>query len=199
MHYVLVIYPRVDEALVGTIRRKYDPTVDVIAPHLPVVYPVPESIGLDRLSSHIGSVAADTPPFDIRLGRLNRSSDHWLFLTPARGAEDLTQLYWRLHTGVLAEFRAVDGPFVPHVALGHLLRPGATYDWEHPREEDFDTSRYEVAFREAQPLLASSPQRVDTVHLVAVPDEVLEWSGGERAALPRGLRVTDVRTFLLGD
>ncbi len=83
MHYVLLIYPRADAALVGRIRRKYDPTVDVVRPHMPVVYPVPESVGRDSLISHIQAVTADCRPFEIRLGGLCKSPDHWLFLTPA--------------------------------------------------------------------------------------------------------------------
>ncbi len=85
MSYVLLIYPRTDP-LVGRIRRRYDPTVDVVEPHIPVVYPVPESVGRERLISHVQTVAGDCRPFEIRLGGLLRSRDHWLFLTLTQGA-----------------------------------------------------------------------------------------------------------------
>ena len=199
MYYGLHICPNsVDEALVGRIRRQYDPTVDVIAPHVPVVYPVPDGVGRDLLISHIRNVTLACAPFEIRLGALHRSADHWLFLTPVDGKEDLRRLHLRLHTGLLAEFRDADRDYVPHVGLGHFMREGATYDWENPREEDFDAERYEAAVREAQPLLDGPAERIDTLHLVTIPDEVLEWSSGERSTFSRHLRANEVHAFRIG-
>jgi hypothetical protein len=198
MYYGLLIYPSVDEALVGAIRRKYDPTVDVVAPHVPVVYPVPGGVGRDLLISHVRNVTPACAPFEIRLGGLRRSPDHWLFLTPVDGNEDLGRLHLRLHTGLLAEFRATDRDYAPHLGLGHFLRVGATYDWRSPREEDFDAETYGAALREAEPLLAGAPQRIDTLHLVALPDAAVEWFSGERSTFPRDARAEEVCAFTLG-
>jgi 2'-5' RNA ligase len=198
MYYVLLIYPSVDEALVGAIRRRYDPTVDVIAPHVPVVYPVPGGVGRDPLISHVRDVTRACAPFEIRLGALHRSADHWLFLTPVDGNEDLRRLHLRLYTGLLAEFRATDRDYMPHVGLGLFLRAGAAYDWRSPRGEDFDAEAYGVALYEAEPLLASPPERVDTLHLVALPDEVVEWFSGEQTTFPRDSRAEEVCAFTIG-
>ena len=198
MYYVLLIYPSVDEALVGAIRRQYDPTVDVIAPHVPVVYPVLGGVGRDLLISHIRNVTSACAPFEIRLGALQRSADHWLFLTPVDGNEDLRRLHLRLHTGLLAESRATDRDYAPHVGLGLFLKTGATYDWRKHREEDFDAETYVAALHEAEPLLAGAPQRIDTLHLVALPDEVVEWFSGERSTFPRDSRAEEVCEFTIG-
>ena len=198
MYYVLLIYPSVDEALVGAIRRHYDPTVDVIAPHVPVVYPVPGEVGRDPLISHVRNVTSACAPFEIRLGALHRSADHWLFLTPVDGDEDLRRLHLRLHTGLLAEFRATDRDYAPHVGLGFFLRTGATYDWRNPREKDFDAEAYGAALHEAQPLLAGRPQRIDTLHLVALPDEAVEWFSGEPSTFPLDARAEEVCAFTIG-
>jgi len=198
MYYVLLIYPSVDEALVGAIRRQYDPTVDVIAPHVPVVYPVPGGVGRDPLISHVRNITLGSAPFEIRLGALYRSADHWLFLAPVEGNEELRRLHLRLHTGLLAEFRATDRDYAAHVGLGLFLRTGATYDWRNPRGEDFDAETYGAALHEAEPLLASPPERIDTLHLVALPDEVLEWFSGERSTFPRDSRAEEVCAFTIG-
>jgi hypothetical protein len=198
MYYVLLIYPKVDEALVGRIRRKYDPEADFIATHVPVVYPVPDSVGRDPLISHVRNVTGSCAPFEIRLGAFRKSPDHWLFLTLAHGNESMRRLYRLLHTGLLAEFRATDREYVPHLGLGLFLREGSTYDWEHPREEDFDADTYEAALREAQPLLEGPIQRIDTLHLVAIPDEVVEWFSGERPTFSRELRAEEVHEFRIG-
>jgi len=195
MSYVLLTYPKVDEALVGSIRRAHDPTADVVRPHIPIVFPVPESLGRDRLIAHIEGVLDSFSPFDISFGGLTRSPDHWLFLTLSRGSEEFTRLYSELHTGPLADCAAER--YVPHLGLGLFLVQGVTYDWERPRPEDFDAVRYEVARRQAKALLGGPSLMIGTLHLVAVPDEILEWSSGERAILPDGLRVSDVHEFHL--
>lgn len=195
MSYGLLTYPKVDEALVGSIRRAHDPTANAIRPHIPVVFPVPESLGRDRLIAHIEGVLDSFPPFDICFGGLTRSPDHWLFLTLSRGSEEFTRLYRELHTGLLADCAAER--YLPHLGLGLFLVQGATYDWERPRPTDFDAVRYEVARRQAGELLGGPSQTIDAFHLVAVPDEILEWSSGERATLPDGLRVSDVHEFSL--
>jgi hypothetical protein len=198
MFYVLLIYPNLDESLVGRLRRRYDPTTDVIQPHVAVVFPVPESVGRDSLISHIEAVTADWRPFEIRLGGLNKSPDHWLFLTLTQGCESVRRLYRPLHTGVLAEFRIAESSFVPRLALGLFLREGATYDWENPRAETFDAETSQVALSEAQPLLEGSAELVDTLHLVAIPDEVVEWFGGERSTFSPNLRAEEVHAFRIG-
>lgn len=195
MSYVVLIYPRVDEDLVARIRRTYDPTVDLVRPHIPVVFPVGESIGVGQLGAHVAAVVNDWAPFEIRFGGLVRSRDHWLFLTLGRGNEALSGLHRRLHTGMLAEYAT--GRYTPHLGLGHFLKRGAVYDWEHPRPQDFDTARFELARREAEPLLAGPAQTIDTLHLVTVPDEVLEWTSGRRPSPPEGACVRDVGTFRL--
>jgi hypothetical protein len=195
MSYGLLIYPEVDESLFGSIRRTYDPTVDVIGPHIPVVYPVPESLGRQRLIAHIDGVLETCSPFEVSFGGLTRSPDHWLFLTLGRGREELARLYGELHTGPLEDCAAER--YEPHLGLGLFLVQGATYDWERPRPEDFDAVRFEIAWRRAGELLGGPAQTIDTLHLVAVPEGILEWSSGERATLPDGLRVSDVHEFHL--
>jgi len=172
--------------------------VAALAPHVPVVYPVPDGVGRDLLISHIRNVTLACAPFEIRLGALHRSADHWLFLTSVDGKEDLRRLHLRLHTGLLTEFRDADRDYVPHVGLGHFMREGATYDWENPREEDFDAERYEVAVREAQPLLDGPAERIDTLHLVTIPDAAVEWFSGEGSTFPRDSRAEEVRAFTFG-
>ncbi len=53
-------------------------------------------------------------------------------------------------------------------------------------------------FGEAQPLLDGPVERIDTLHLVTIPDEVLEWSSGERSTFSRHLRADEVHAFRIG-
>jgi len=199
MYYALVFYPRVDRALIDEIRRKYDPTIDVIGPHVTVLFPVPERVGEEELVAHIQSVLRDCRPFEVCLGGFHKSPDHWLFLTLQKGNRRVKELHRSLYTGVLAEFRRDEIEFVPHLGLGLFLKEGSTYDWDNPQESDFDAEKYETALRQAEVLGVSCSSVVETLHLVKIPDEVLEWASGERPSFSKDARVVEVRQFGLGD
>ena len=194
MYYALVLYPRVDKTLIDEIRRKYDPPVDVIGPHVTVLFPVPERVGEEQLVAHIQHVLRDYARFEVSLGGFHKSPDHWLFLTLQKGGRGVKELYRALYTGVLAEFRRDDIAFVPHVGLGLFLKEGSSYAVDNPQECDFDAEKYETALREAEAIGVDWSSVVETLHLVKIPDEVLEWASGERPSFSKDARVVQVRT-----
>ena len=201
MYYALVLYPHLDKALaeaIEEIRRRHDPTVDFVKPHITVVFPMPDQVGESRLISHIESVLNNWSPFDICLSGFHRSDDHWLFLTLGEGAAEVRQLYRALYTGVLAEYRRDDIEFVPHLGLGLFLKEGSKYDWNNPQEAEFDEQRYQEAWHEANTLPLGSSCTVDRLHLTKIPDEVLEWATGSRARIPEDAQAVEVREFRLG-
>jgi 2'-5' RNA ligase len=110
--------PWLPEEPIGSFRRAYDPTVDLVGPHLTLVFPVPASIGRDAFREHIRDVVSRTPPFDIRLKGLEKSWDHWLFLLVAEGRDDVVALHDSLYTGILRPYLWTERPYVPHVGLG---------------------------------------------------------------------------------
>ena len=55
----------IPEEPIGSFRRRYDPTVDLLGPHLTLVFPVPTSVGFDAIRAHVGDVLARTRAFDI--------------------------------------------------------------------------------------------------------------------------------------
>jgi 2'-5' RNA ligase len=198
MYYALVFYPKTDQASINEIRHKYDPMVDLIEPHVTVLFPVSEQIGEDNLITHIESVVKNHAPFEVHLGGFHKSADHWLFLTLQRGNEEVRALHRSLYTGPLANLRRDDIEFVPHVSLGFFLKEGARHVWDRPRESDFDAEKYEVAPREAETLALCGKSVVEDLHLVKIPDEVIEWMRGERSSFPHDSRVVAVRRFHLG-
>jgi 2'-5' RNA ligase len=200
MYYCLVHYPQLDPAPARTIdamRQKYDPTVACMGLHVTVVFPVPESVGETRLIGHIEDVLRGWSPFEIRPGDHYKSHDHWLLLKLAEGEAEVKRLYRSLYSGILAEYRRDDLEFVPHLGLGLFVRKGVNYDWDHPREDDLDRPRYEEAVREAEALSFDSRSPVERLHLVTLPDEILEWATGGRESIPEECRVTTVREFRL--
>ena len=198
MHYGLVLYPEVELGRIQEIRRKYDPTFDVIRPHVTVLFPVPEAVGEAELVSHIECILGNWCAFEIRLGGLVKSNDHWMFLTLGKGEREVKELYQALYTGILAQYRRDDIEFVPHLALGLFVKDQATYDWNKPQESEFDQQKYDAAIRDAEALRLDSSWEARTLHLVTIPDDVLQWAGGERASFSKDSRAASVREFHLG-
>jgi len=197
MYYGLVYYYAHGIGQINQLRYKYDPTADVIAPHITILFPVPDSVGEERLIGHIENVLAGRPPFTLRLGGLQKSPDHWLFITLAEGAEEIAGLYEALYTGLLEEFRRDDIEFVPHLGLGLLIKKGVQYDWNNPRESDLDDEAFESAKAEAGSLELDAEMTVARLHLVSIPDDVIEWASGERPDFSLDSRAADVKVFRL--
>ena len=200
MHYVLVYYPQLESSLADSIRqirRKYDPTVRLIRPHVTIMFPTPASVGELQLISHLHSVLTDWSPFEIRFGGFLRSHDHWLFLGLATGAAPLKRLYRDVGTGILAEYVG-DYEYEPHLGLGLFIKEGSRYDMVQSQEADFDRQRYDKALREATALSLDASYVVEKLHMVKLPHEVMDWVTGQRASIPGDSRTAVARVLRLG-
>jgi hypothetical protein len=93
MIYALVHYPEINTERIDILRMNYDPQAHLIAPHVTLVFPVPEPIDEPALISHIERVLLRWKPFPIRLAKLEKSLDDCLFLTPTEGAGELAGLH----------------------------------------------------------------------------------------------------------
>ena len=163
MIYALVHYPNVESPRIHQFRKKYDPQVDLIAPHITLMFPVPESVGEDTLVRHLESVLCNWQPFPIHLQGVQISSDDHLFLLLQEGNGKVIRLYDEIYTGILVEYRREDIPFVPHVTLGVS------------RE---DSSNHERVLEEAKQLGIDQRGVLDTLHLLKVNDDrsSIVWS-----------------------
>jgi len=189
MYYALASFPKIDTAWINRFRRKHDPTVDLIEPHLTVISPVPESLGRRELVRHCATVLQGWRPFPMAAGPLVKSPDHWLFLTLRQGTESVTKLYQDLHRGLLSD-SARPEIFQPHIGLGHFMKPGRIYVWDNPSEADFDEDRYTEALREVEELDLELSWVIDCLELVELPDEVIAWARGILPSYPQGARAT---------
>ena len=154
--YALVHYPDIDKSRINQLRKRYDPQVDLIEPHITVVFPLPESVGEQRLASHIDGILRNWRPFPIRLKGLLHSSDDYLFLLLADGSTNVIRLHDELYTGMLAPYHKDDRPFVPHVTLGVFSE---------------DTDRCARVLLEAERMELEYNSYVDRFHLVKINDD----------------------------
>jgi 2'-5' RNA ligase len=158
MSYALVHFPTVDATQIDELRRKHDPQVDLIAPHITIMFPVPDSLGKPRLVSHIVNVLRGCKQFSVSLQGLEQSWDNCLFLVLQEGRAEVIRLHDYLYTGMLAPFLRRDIPYVPHVTLGAFAD---------------DTKRCSDALRDSTRLRLKYQCVVDRLHLVRIDND---WS-----------------------
>lgn len=182
MFYALVHYPSIDTERIDRFRRKHDPHVDVIEPHITVVFP--ERVGEERLVRHVENVLRGWEPFPIHLQGLRKSWDHWLFLILQEGNAEIVRLHDELYTDVLAEYRREDIEFMPHLGLGFFARQDAAYDVLNPQRTPLDTVGYSRALEEAERLDLNYRCLLESLHLVKITDDVSQTERYKEFLLP---------------
>ena len=163
MLYALVHYPAVELRHINRLRTKYDPQFRLIAPHITIMFPTPDSIGERKLVSHIEGVLHRWESFPIRLKGLQQSWDEYLFLLLNKGEEDVIRLRDEIYTGLLSECREEVRPFIPHVTLGAFRAK---------------SEEYAQALKEAEQLKFNYECMLDRLDLIKVNDErsQIVWS-----------------------
>ncbi len=156
MIYALVHYPNVGSLRVNQFRKKHDPQVDLIAPHITLMFPVPESIGEDRLVRHVEMLLCNWLPFPIHLHGVQISSDNRLFLMLQEGNAYIIRLHDEIYTGILIQHRREDIPFVPHITLGVV---------------EGDSTNHKRILEEAEQLGIDQHCLLDKLHLIKVNNE----------------------------
>lgn len=163
MIYSLVHYPNIDIHQIDLFRRKYDPQVDLIRPHLTLVFPVSEPIGENKLISHVQSVLRERHPFQVHLTGLHKSSDDYLFLLVDEGKEEIVDMHEHLYSDLLADHRQAELTYTPHITLGVF---------KQRRDE------YQRAFDEAKQLDLNYRCVLDRLDLLKINDQRTQivWS-----------------------
>lgn len=128
MIFALIYYPALDNAQIQAFRRKYDPQVDLIAPHITLMFPLPVSIGEDILIHHVKNVLTHWKRFPVHLEGVVIAPDNYLYLLVQEGKDSLTRLHDEIYSGLLTPYLRTDIPFVPHVTLGILDSDSADPD-----------------------------------------------------------------------
>lgn len=185
MFYALVHYPHIDTQPINDFRREFDPQADLIEPHITFMFLVPDSVGEQSLVDHIESVLSHWRPFPIHLKGLQKSWDHWLFLTLADGNANAARLHRELYTGILATYHRSDIEFVPHISLGLFTTPDSDYDIRNPHNAVLDDEKYSRALHQAEHLNLDYLCVVDRLHLVKLSDDVSEIASSREFPLRR--------------
>ena len=131
MRYLaLVYYPVIEHKGFHDFRMTYEPYASLLPPHIPFIFPLEESFGMEKLKTHIQSVLTQWQAFDMHFCKLEKTWDHWLFLGADEGNIKAIDLHDQLYEGTLAPFLREDLPYTPHIGLG--LFSTENYDFHNP-------------------------------------------------------------------
>jgi hypothetical protein len=194
MHYVLLYYPKFDEktqASIEAFRRKYDPYVGSLKPHIPFVFPVPcTEVEESKLVEHTRAVLNNWKPFPIQMKGFAKSSDHWLLLLLKKGNENAIALHDELYTGILSPHLRRDIEYIPHIGMGLFVKKTPRYNVLNPKTYNFDAKLYSQALKEAKSLKINSFDTIDRlsldkIEMNAQSRDLVKTISSEKIRLPR--------------
>jgi hypothetical protein len=148
MWYALVYFPDLKIEKLNVFRKRYDPTWQIIEPHMPFLFIIPETVGFENLDKHVRNVLFNHDPFWVHFYGLMKTWDHWLLLQVREGAARVNQLHYELYQGILKPFHRTDLPFDPHIGLG--LFADDSYDPADPGDSKFKKNKFLKAKKEAE-------------------------------------------------
>ena len=171
MNYFLAHIPKVDFTQINEIRKKFDPNFRYIDPHIAVVFPVDSTIGESYLIDHIQSVTKNATSFPISLSGLEKSWDHYLYLTVRKGAEKIISLHDKLYSGILKKYWFKDIPYKPHITLGFFADRQAKFDKSDIQDINVNTTYFDNALLMAKVFNFNISVEFDNLSLVKRQDK----------------------------
>jgi hypothetical protein len=169
MYYVLLYFPKFDkktQANIEAFRRKYDPYVGSLKPHIPFVFPVQcGEVEESKLVEHIRAVLKNWRPFSIQMKGFGKSWDYWLFLLLKKGNGNAIALHDALYTGILSPYLRRDVEYIPHIGMGLFVKHTPEYNVLDPKTYNFDAKSYSQALKEAKSLKINSFDTIDRLSL----------------------------------
>ncbi|KPV44274.1 2'-5' RNA ligase family protein [Alicyclobacillus ferrooxydans] len=111
-------FPNVES--VQSIRRKYDPLMNLIPPHVTLVFPFHSEIPTGKLVNHVKESLAGLAPFRFMARGITGSDGEYLFLNIKVGNDHIIQLHDRLYTGPLSEHLCRALTYSPHITVGRI-------------------------------------------------------------------------------
>ena len=151
MYLAFVYYPKIQHKKFQAFRNKYEPYANLLPEHLPLIFPVPESIGMGALENHILSVLENQKSIQVHFFGLKKTRDHWLFLTIKEGNDQILKLHDHFYQGMLAPWLRKELPYIPHLGLGLFSKE--RYDFNHSTTNlTLDKEKYDLARKEFEAL-----------------------------------------------
>lgn len=106
--------------LINALRSKYDPLVNLIPPHVTLVFPFESAITTDTLTDHLKASISGLKPFTIAMAGVTGAEEGYLFLNVKVGNDEIIQLHDELYTGILRQYLNRSLTYTPHLTVGRM-------------------------------------------------------------------------------
>lgn len=119
----IMIFPKFENInIINDIRRKYDPLVDLVPPHITLVFPFDSDLTNEELNLYIKECLSYIHPFKIELEGFSKQKDrygNYLFLNVVQGMNIIKEIHDTLYKDKLKEFN-LGYDYIPHMTVGKL-------------------------------------------------------------------------------
>lgn len=119
----IMIFPKFDNIdVINDIRKKYDPLVDLVLPHITLVFPFDSELTNEELSLYLKECLNDIQPFKVQLEGFSKQQNkygNYLLLNVVQGMDVIKSIHERLYKNKLKQFDA-GNDFVPHMTVGKV-------------------------------------------------------------------------------
>ncbi|WP_202709218.1 2'-5' RNA ligase family protein [Sporosalibacterium faouarense] len=120
----ILIFPEFENIdKIESIRKKYDPVVENIGPHITLIFPFESDITTKNLKKHVIKSLEGSSPFSIELKNITGVEKNFLFLNVIRGKEEIINLHRKLYKGILKRYYPdflTKVEFMPHLTVGKI-------------------------------------------------------------------------------
>jgi len=171
MYYFLAYFPKINFTQINEVRSKYDPNYPYINPHIALVFPVEATIGESHLIDHIQTVTKNIESFPISLSGLEKSWDHYLYLSVSKGSAEIAALHDTLYSGILEKYWFKNVPYKPHITLGFFAERQAKFDKSDIQDIVIHTADFDKAVSMAQEYNFNATTQFDSLSLIKRQDK----------------------------
>ena len=115
----VILFPKFNNIdAIKSIREKYDPLTNCIAPHITIVFPFESNMSTIKLKEHFNEALEGIKKFNVQLkGITGDFRDGYLFLNVKKGNDQVIELHDRLYSGILQSFLYKKITYCPHLTL----------------------------------------------------------------------------------
>lgn len=105
---------------INALRAKYDPLVNLIPPHVTLVFPFESDVTAKALRDHLEKLAARLHPFNVTFSGVTGAEGEYLYLNVKTGNDEIIRLHDQIYKGLLKEFLNRSITYIPHLTVGRM-------------------------------------------------------------------------------
>ena len=100
------------------LRNKYDPLVNLIAPHITIAFPFSDNISNEELIKKLAKLLKNFKSFSVIFKGISLSDDNYIFLNCIQGYQEIIQLHDKIYEQILPSHFKKSIKYIPHITLG---------------------------------------------------------------------------------